>query len=29
MNDSSVFELASVSKQFTASVILLLKDRGN
>jgi CubicO group peptidase (beta-lactamase class C family) len=28
LNDSSVFELASVSKQFTATGILLLKDRG-
>ena len=28
LNDSSVFELASVSKQFTATAILLLKDRG-
>ena len=28
LNDSSVFELASVSKQFTAAGILLLKDRG-
>jgi len=27
LNDSSVFELASVSKQFTATAILLLKDR--
>lgn len=27
LNDSSVFELASVSKQFTATGILLLKDR--
>ncbi len=26
LNDSSVFELASVSKQFTATAILLLKD---
>ena len=29
LNDSSVFELASVSKQFTATGILLLKDRGS
>ena len=28
LNDSSVFELASVSKQFTATAILLLKDVG-
>lgn len=28
LNDSSVFELASVSKQFTATAILMLKDRG-
>jgi CubicO group peptidase (beta-lactamase class C family) len=28
LNDTSVFELASVSKQFTATAILLLKDRG-
>lgn len=28
LNDSSVFELASVSKQFTATAILLLKDQG-
>lgn len=28
LNDSSVFELASVSKQFTATAILLLKDKG-
>lgn len=28
LNDSSVFELASVSKQFTATAILLLKDMG-
>ena len=28
LNDSSVFELASVSKQFTATGILLLKDKG-
>lgn len=28
LNDSSVFELASVSKQFTAMGILLLKSRG-
>lgn len=28
LNDSSVFELASVSKQFTATAILILKDRG-
>ena len=28
LNDSSVFELASVSKQFTATAILLLKERG-
>ena len=28
LNDSSVFELASVSKQFTAAAILLLKDIG-
>ena len=28
LNDSSVFELASVSKQFTATGILILKDRG-
>lgn len=28
LNDSSVFELASVSKQFTATGILLLKDSG-
>ena len=28
LNDSSVFELASVSKQFTAMAILLLKDKG-
>jgi CubicO group peptidase (beta-lactamase class C family) len=27
LNDSSVFELASVSKQFTATAILLLKDQ--
>jgi len=27
LNDSSVFELASVSKQFTATAILLLKDK--
>jgi CubicO group peptidase (beta-lactamase class C family) len=28
LNDSSVFELASISKQFTATAILLLKDKG-
>jgi CubicO group peptidase (beta-lactamase class C family) len=28
LNDSSVFELASVSKQFTATAILILKDKG-
>jgi CubicO group peptidase (beta-lactamase class C family) len=28
LNDSSVFELASVSKQFTATAILILKDQG-
>lgn len=28
LNDSTVFELASVSKQFTATAILLLKDQG-
>ena len=28
LNDSSVFELASVSKQFTATAILLLMDMG-
>ncbi|NOT92282.1 serine hydrolase domain-containing protein [Ferruginibacter sp.] len=28
LNDSTVFELASVSKQFTATAILLLKDKG-
>jgi CubicO group peptidase (beta-lactamase class C family) len=28
LNDSCVFELASVSKQFTATAILLLKDKG-
>ena len=28
LNDSSVFELASVSKQFTATGILLLKEKG-
>jgi CubicO group peptidase (beta-lactamase class C family) len=28
LNDSSVFELASVSKQFTATGILILKDQG-
>jgi len=28
LNDSSVFELGSVSKQFTATAILLLKDKG-
>ncbi len=28
LNDSSVFELASVSKQFTSTGILLLKDKG-
>ncbi len=28
LNDSSVFELASVSKQFTVTAILLLKDKG-
>jgi len=28
LNDTSVFELASVSKQFTATGILLLKDKG-
>lgn len=28
LNDSSVFELASVSKQFTAAGILLLKEKG-
>jgi len=28
LNDSSIFELASVSKQFTATGILLLKDKG-
>lgn len=28
LNDSSVFELASVSKQFTATSILLLADKG-
>lgn len=28
LNDSSVFELASVSKQFTATAILLLIDKG-
>jgi CubicO group peptidase (beta-lactamase class C family) len=28
LNDSTVFELASVSKQFTATAILMLKDRG-
>ena len=28
LNDSSVFELASVSKQFTAMGILLLRERG-
>ncbi len=28
LNDTSVFELASVSKQFTATTILLLKDKG-
>ncbi len=27
LNDSSVFELASISKQFTATAILLLKDK--
>ena len=27
LNDSSVFELASVSKQFTAMGIMILKDR--
>lgn len=29
LNDSSVFELASVSKQFTATAILLLADKGS
>ena len=28
LNDSSVFELASISKQFTATAILLLQDNG-
>jgi CubicO group peptidase (beta-lactamase class C family) len=28
LNDSSVFELASVSKQFTATAILMLRDKG-
>lgn len=28
LNDSTVFELASVSKQFTATAILMLKDEG-
>lgn len=28
LNDSSVFELASVSKQFTATAILMLRDQG-
>src|SRR5437762_7686102 len=28
LNDSSVFELASVSKQFTAMGIMILKERG-
>ncbi len=28
LNDSAVFELASVSKQFTATAVLLLKDKG-
>jgi CubicO group peptidase (beta-lactamase class C family) len=28
LNDSSVFELASISKQITATAILLLKDQG-
>jgi CubicO group peptidase (beta-lactamase class C family) len=28
LNDSAVFELASVSKQFTATAIMLLKERG-
>jgi len=28
LNDTSVFELASVSKQFTATAILILKDQG-
>ncbi len=28
LNDSSVFDIGSVSKQFTATAILLLKDRG-
>ncbi len=28
LNDSSIFELASVSKQFTATAILLLRDKG-
>ncbi len=28
LNDSAVFELASVSKQFTATAILMLKDKG-
>jgi CubicO group peptidase (beta-lactamase class C family) len=28
LNDSSIFELASVSKQFTATGILLLRDKG-
>lgn len=28
LNDSSVFDLASVSKQFTATAVLLLKDKG-
>ena len=28
INDNSVFQLASVSKQFTAAAVLILKDRG-
>ena len=28
LNDSSVFELASVSKQFTAMGIMILKEKG-
>ena len=28
LNDSSVFELASISKQFTAMGIMILKERG-
>lgn len=28
LNDSSVFELASLSKQFTAMAVMILKERG-